>query len=201
MDCVRRRTSRFVAFVTDVADMTMPALVFVHDNALLLMFTDAAVKVETPPKVPVMVEFPVTVMPPVVTVSAPEMFPEPLNDCPQIVRGVVSVAALVAEVALVAVLAFPVTFPVRFAVMVPAAKLPEPSRATIALFVFTAVAVVAELLTFPAVAIVASFVSTMPALALMSAFTTLPVRASFEYAIAADALTSAFTMLACAGRM
>ena len=53
-------------------------------------------------------------------------------------------------------------------------KSPFGSLATIALPVFTLVAVVAELLTLPAVAMVASFVSTIPALALMSALTMAP---------------------------
>ena len=48
---------------------------------------------------------------------------------------------MVAEVAVVAVVAFPLSE----AVMVPALKLPEPSRATIAEAVFALVAVVAEL--------------------------------------------------------
>lgn len=39
-------------------------------------------------------------------------------------------------------LTLPVTFPVRDAVIVPAAKFPEPSRATIALAVFAEAAVV-----------------------------------------------------------
>ena len=55
-----------------------------------------------------------------------------------------------------------------------AVKLPLPSRATIALAVFAEVAVVALLLTLPAVMIVASFVSAMAALALMSASTMTP---------------------------
>ena len=74
----------------------------------------------------------------------------------------------------------PLTFPVRFAVIVPAVKLPLASRATIALAVFAEVAVVAELLTFEAVEIVASLVSTMAADALMSALTMLVARLSFE---------------------
>ena len=60
------------------------------------------------------------------------------------------------------------------AVTVPAVKFPEASRATIADAVFADVAVVAELLTFDAVEIVASLVSTMPADALMSALTITP---------------------------
>jgi hypothetical protein len=56
-------------------------------------------------------------------------------------------------------------------VIVPAEKFPEGSLATMALAVFAFVAVVALLLTFPAVAIVANFVSTIPALELMSALT------------------------------
>ncbi len=64
--------------------------------------------------------------------------------------------------------------PVKAAVTVPAAKLPEPSRATIALAVFTAVAVVALLLTFPPVEMAASFVSAIAADALMSASTIAP---------------------------
>ena len=66
--------------------------------------------------------------------------------------------------------------PVKFAVMLPAIKSPLASRATIADAVFALVAVVAELLTFPAVAMVASFVSTIAADALMSALTISPSR-------------------------
>ena len=69
---------------------------------------------------------------------------------------------------------FPLAVPVSAAVIVPAAKLPEASRATIALAVFADTAVVAELLTFNAVEIVASLVSTMAADALMSALTIAP---------------------------
>jgi hypothetical protein len=58
--------------------------------------------------------------------------------------------------------------PVKFAVIVPAEKLPDASRATMALAVLALVAVVAELATLPAVEIVASFVSTIPAPAAMS---------------------------------
>ena len=53
----------------------------------------------------------------------------------------------------------PVTLPVKFAVIVPAVKLPLASRATIALAVLALAAVVAELLTLPAVLIVDSLVS------------------------------------------
>jgi hypothetical protein len=55
----------------------------------------------------------------------------------------------------------PVTFPINVAVIVPATKLPDASRATIALAVFTAVAVVAVLSTLPAAVIVASIVFVM----------------------------------------
>jgi len=64
--------------------------------------------------------------------------------------------------------------PVRFAVMVPAEKLPDASRATIADAVLADAAVVAELLTFRAVEIVSSLVSAIAALALMSALTITP---------------------------
>src|SRR5260221_4658058 len=57
----------------------------------------------------------------------------------------------------------PVTLPVKFAVMVPAEKLPDASRATIAFAVLVLVAVVAEFATLPAVEIVANFVSTIAA--------------------------------------
>jgi hypothetical protein len=77
-------------------------------------------------------------------------------------------------------LTFPVTFPVSAAEIVPAEKLPDASRATMADAVFADAAVVAELLTFDAVEIVASFVSTIAALALMSALTMLVARFSFE---------------------
>jgi hypothetical protein len=98
------------------------------------------------------------------------------------------VIAIVRPVArAVAVAAFPVvlpddplTLPVTFAVIVPAVKLPDASRVTIADAVFVSVAVVAEFETFDAVEIVASFVSTMAALALMSAFTMLVPRLSLE---------------------
>ncbi len=53
----------------------------------------------------------------------------------------------------------------------PAVKFPLASRATIADAVLASVAVVAELLTFPAVAMVASLVSTIAAVGLMSALT------------------------------
>lgn len=66
--------------------------------------------------------------------------------------------------------------PVKLAVMVPAVKSPFASRATIADAVFAFVAVVAELLTLPEVAIVANLVSKMAAVALMSAFTISPSR-------------------------
>jgi hypothetical protein len=75
-------------------------------------------------------------------------------------------------------LTLPVTLPVSAAEIVPALKLPDASRATIADAVFALAAVVAELLTFDAVEIVASFVSTMAALALMSALTMLVARLS-----------------------
>ena len=75
---------------------------------------------------------------------------------------------------LVAVAAFPVTFPVRFAVIVPALKLPLASRATIADAVLSAVAVVAELLTFPLVAMVANLESEMDAEDEISSFAMVP---------------------------
>jgi hypothetical protein len=68
----------------------------------------------------------------------------------------------------------PLALPVRFAVIVPALKFPDASRATIADAVFAFVAVVAELLTLDAVEMVASLVSAMAALALMLAFTITP---------------------------
>jgi hypothetical protein len=61
------------------------------------------------------------------------------------------------------------------AVIVPALKFPEASLATIALLVLALVAVVALLDTLPAVEIVASLVSTIPADALISALTIAPV--------------------------
>jgi len=71
--------------------------------------------------------------------------------------------------------------PVSAAETVPAEKLPDASRATIADAVFALAAVVAELLTLSAVAIVSSLVSTIAALALMSAFTITP--AAIEVAL------------------
>ena len=61
--------------------------------------------------------------------------------------------------------------PVKLAVIVPAVKLPLASRATMADAVLASVAVVAELFTLPAVAMVANLVSTMAADGLISAFT------------------------------
>src|SRR4029434_977283 len=63
---------------------------------------------------------------------------------------------------LVAVVAV-VALPLKFAVIVPAAKLPDPSRKTMVFAVFALVAVVAEFATLPAVLIVASLVSTIAA--------------------------------------
>ena len=82
-------------------------------------------------------------------------------------------------------LTLPVTLPVSAAEIVPALKLPDASRATIADAVFRLVAVVAEFETLDALEIVASFVSTIAALALMSALTMLVARLSLEYAMAA----------------
>ena len=82
---------------------------------------------------------------------------------------------------LVKVAAEPDALPVKEAVIVPALKFPDASRATIADAVFAFVAVVAELLTFKAVEIVASFVSTIAADALMSALTITP--AAIEVAL------------------
>ncbi len=64
--------------------------------------------------------------------------------------------------------------PVKLAVIVPAAKSPLASRVTIADAVLASVAVVAELLTFPAVEIVANLVSAIAADELMSVFTMVP---------------------------
>jgi hypothetical protein len=136
----------------------------------------------------------------VASVPVPVTAAEPLNEplvyakspVIAIVRPVVRVAALpvvfwlsVGNVQLVKVpldgvpsapplTKFPLAVPVKAAVIVPAVKFPLASRATIALAVFADVAVVAELLTFDAVEIVASLVSTMPADALMSASTITP---------------------------
>jgi hypothetical protein len=59
------------------------------------------------------------------------MLADPLNDTPLIVRGLARVVAVEA-------------LPLKVAVMIPAAKLPDPSRETIALAMFSSVAVVAE---------------------------------------------------------
>ena len=64
--------------------------------------------------------------------------------------------------------------PVKLAVIVPAVKFPLASRATIAEAVFASVAVVAELLTLPGVAIVANLVSMIAAVVEMSALTISP---------------------------
>jgi hypothetical protein len=99
-----------------------------------------------------------------------EMFALPSKFTPVAVTAPVNEIALgVAKV--VAVVVFPTTgpvcvpaeLPVRFAVIVPAEKFPEPSRATIVLITLALLAVVAELETFPAVAMVANFVSAIAA--------------------------------------
>ena len=68
-------------------------------------------------------------------------------------------------------LALPVTLPIRFAVIVPAEKLPVLSRATIADTVLRFVAVVAEFETRPAVVSVANLLLLIPALGEMSSST------------------------------
>ena len=104
-----------------------------------------------------------SVLPAAVTVMAAV----PSKFTPLIARGVASAVAVDAKVAVDAL-------PVSAAVIVPAVKLPDASRATIAEAVFADAAVVAEFDTFDAVEIVASFVSTIAALALMSALTITP---------------------------
>jgi hypothetical protein len=81
----------------------------------------------------------------------------PLNDPVKLVE-VVAVVAVVA-------------FPDKFAVIVPAEKLPDESRATISFAVFALVAVVAEFATFPAVLMVANFESVIAAAGSISALT------------------------------
>jgi hypothetical protein len=74
------------------------------------------------------------------------------------------------------------------AVIVPAEKFPLASRATMALAVLAEVAVVAVLDTFPAVAMVASLLSSIPAAAAMSAAVTAPALIVTGIEIAADPL-------------
>ena len=69
----------------------------------------------------------------------------------------VKLVALTALVAVFALVAFPETFPTKFAVIVPALKLPEESRDTIVPVALTFVAVVAEFATLPEAVIVFSF--------------------------------------------
>ena len=64
-----------------------------------------------------------------------------------------------------------VALPLKFAVIVPAEKLPDASRETIAFAVLALAAVVAEFATLPAVEIVANLVSTIAAAASISALT------------------------------
>ena len=104
------------------------------------------------------------VIPAVIVIFAP-----PLKDV-----AVPVTSPLIAIVLAVARVVAVDAFPLNAAVIVPAVKLPLPSLATIALAVFKFVAVVAELLTLSAVAIVANFVSTIPAEALISASTIAP---------------------------
>jgi hypothetical protein len=77
---------------------------------------------------------------------------------------------LIAVVALVAVVAV-VALPFKFAVIVPAEKLPDASRETIVFALLILVAVVAELATLPPVEMVANLVSIMAAAGSISAFT------------------------------
>ena len=84
--------------------------------------------------------------------------------------------------------------PVRLAVIVPAEKFPEASLETMALAVLAFVAVVAELLTLPEVAMVANFVSTIPADALISASTIAPLTI-FELDIVSSAIDAAGTFV------
>ena len=67
--------------------------------------------------------------------------------------------------------ALPVTLPIKFAVIVPAEKFPDASRATMAFDVLRLVADVAEFATFPAVVMVASFESIIPAAGAISLLT------------------------------
>src|SRR5207244_6355333 len=85
-------------------------------------------------------------------------------DCVTVTCPLNDLEKLVAIVAVVA-------FPHKLAVMVPAEKLPDASRATMALAVFALVAVVAELATLPAVEIVANLVSAIAAAESISALT------------------------------
>ena len=102
---------------------------------------------------------PVTEMPePAVTTV---MLAVPSKLTPWMLRAVCSAVAVLA-------------LPDKAAVTVPAVKLPLPSRATIALAVLELVAVVALLLTLPAVLIVSSLVSAIAAAEAMSALTMLP---------------------------
>jgi len=99
------------------------------------------------------------VCPPTVETTVAPCVPvtSPVNDPVKLVL-VVAVVAVVAVAAL----------PFNAAVIIPAAKLPDASRDTIAFAVLLLVAVVAELATFPAVLIVASLVSRIPADELIS---------------------------------
>jgi hypothetical protein len=119
---------------------------------LLFASAELAIAVKPDPieplvKVPTLVsEDETTVLFNVVPVNVPAaavtvILADPSKLVPLIVRAVARVVAVLA-------------FPVSAAVIVPAVKLPLASRATIALTVFALVAVVAELLTLPAVLIV-----------------------------------------------
>jgi hypothetical protein len=108
-----------------------------------------------------------------VIVALPVPSNEPVVPVTSPVRAIVlPVARAVAAAARVAALAVPV----KSAVIVPAVKLPEASRATIADAVLADAAVVAELDTLEAVEIVANLVSAIAALALISALRIVPSR-------------------------
>lgn len=115
--------------------------------AFAAVVAEATLAADWPPTV-------LTTVAPCVPVTSPAK--EPLKFV-----AVVAVVAVVADVAL----------PDKFAVIVFAEKLPEASRATMALAVFALVAVVAEFATLPALEIVANLVSAIAAVPLTSALT------------------------------
>jgi hypothetical protein len=149
-------------------------------------------------KVPTLVKLLVTtvgfnVVPVRVAASAVTiMFELPSKEIPLIVLAV-SKAVAVAALPVISPVTLPITSPVKSAVMVPASKLPPASLKTIVFALFDDVAVVAVFDTFPAVTIVASLVSIIPAVELISA---LIISLSRIFALVTDPSSSSFACIA-----
>jgi len=124
---------------------------------------------------------PVTILPPSVIV-----IPVLATPVPPLAPGTIPVTF--DAVPLTLPVTSPVTSPVKSALIVPALKSPFSSLSTIVFGLFDEVAVVAELVTFPDVLIVASLVSTIPASEAISAFTMVPFSILSEVTASAESI-------------